>query len=1757
MKSPLDDRHAPSSSVVDARPTARNSRPRTKSPAKSKKKELQRSLRHTNSIELLQRRKTSVPGAHTVVDVGREGREGRQFRVGNVGNNGKIYLRYDNVAVEACAASDTDSHRTTLPQECLLTALRRLVSRPIPRAPGQPQQPRHPKAVLPIIPSLVPAPFDFDSRTHSSAVTLDALWNDVRAPRTHHRPLLPPLSAPAQASQLGRNGDRLASDAIGPSSHPRLGYQRAQSFSTLNEKPAKTADLAAFALTSTTTAGPTDRAGRQRPKTADQARLPILKVQIPNHRLGSPRFSAQGTAFLHSSIYTHSSANDELGSSTFSQADLERFFPLSSAVSPPSPSTVRQSSMSQDRVSGTWPQPHSRPWWRPHLARASIVPNIYDDLTSPQTADDPAIVRFSPVTGGIMAATVPRLVAQITSPSFLDYELLSDFFLTFRSFMTPADLVAYLLARLEWAVGRSDQVGKIVTVRTFVALRHWILNYFVDDFVPDYSLRVSFCDTLNLLCAALKAKPDGVVKEWKILSELKKCWRRTCALYWDQFPTSSELADVDLLPGGQAGVRGGRWTMMGSPGRGPVNSVRPNIDAAFGRDDGGAGPDTPADPATTSDRDRVRVPTNGSRPVDRAKLDPRYRTMSLSTDLSAPVVSCSIPGIKRAAQAVIHPHAGNHNAPNLPAVTAAAAAAVTRPHSKPGAAKFSPPSPRGRNEAHKRSGSFSDALRDRRAPLPQPKTEAESPPLLMAIPFSASLIRGHCMTPPPPPAVRALAPTTPVIEVQFFPSASRSEAERLFGHEKSSSSTSSASTNPYPPGMRKLFGSVRRALQYKDGADAHGPGVGNGCRTPRSPAHRMSPRDKSPVRSDSSRQGRAASLTTPRIDLLAAIIADEHKQAVNDKKGFEARAPEQYVRDVAGNELAFASSQALLPETDFVRSGARTRDPMSFSQGSKSIVIVDDTRASRQHPTPVPSPSRGFGPMTNVSYAVVGAAPAPLTSVDNETQQASTGRHASSGGAGDAFRPSGSADVASQSRDGVGQPASSRRPRRNGSSGVESQGRFPKRSYPNSLRTYPSIQSQLTFPTTDHSLDVLSATESRAYKTSEAPGHPPARMLRRQPGGDLRAANNLADLRQPTRPRSAGSLTVRSVSMAGSVVPRAGSIVMAGGGESEASGPGQVRRRFSLGALAEGGHGRRSLSLIATHSSQPNLRPSFEIEVARLAQLPDNEEGGDIASTLLKLEGRFERRPPGKMPSGGGVVSSTTASPGPAEKATPRVRRQTQPTPNQVIVDPSLNQDLSSLGPQEASSIVEENQTVETHGTDGEAPKDPYVHAIFAASIVDSDYSYSSTPILERGLSNKSVGGRQTRGTRSTSSVPPPLVARSQVRRVPVPKVELLSAGKIDKTNALPVTHPPSESTSRHSAAQASFLFDDDEPTTDSFLLDDDQELSDLSSELSDDVDRQDGDVKYPTPLFPRVTSGTVISEIGVPFHPLRHPPSPPPSADPATPTAAIFKQGHMYRRSPSPGPSLVEQAERREVPSPQKPVPMGREKSASTPEVSTVLGIGPKHLPFILEYESQLLAEQFTLLEKDALNGIDWKELVELRTTQASLDTRNWYRFVKSEAHGGVDLVIARFNVMVKWALSEIILTEDMDERARIISKYIHIAAHARRLRNFATMYQLMTAMLSTDCSRLKHTWLLVPDQDVDTFKELEGLVQPVRNFHKLRVEMEMASIEDGCIPFLGEPRHFSSAVNPASGAVQKLTQTSRQASTRTISCSTANVRP
>lgn len=113
----------------------------------------------------------------------------------------------------------------------------------------------------------------------------------------------------------------------------------------------------------------------------------------------------------------------------------------------------------------------------------------------------------------MMAATIERWIAQLTSQ--LDYDELLIFFLTYRAYINALDLGHLLICRFHWAleepVGNTTQgvvggdaaheimVKQIVRVRTFVAIRYWLLTFFRIDFLPNRELCLLFANWLNTL----------------------------------------------------------------------------------------------------------------------------------------------------------------------------------------------------------------------------------------------------------------------------------------------------------------------------------------------------------------------------------------------------------------------------------------------------------------------------------------------------------------------------------------------------------------------------------------------------------------------------------------------------------------------------------------------------------------------------------------------------------------------------------------------------------------------------------------------------------------------------------------------------------------------------------------------------------------------------------------------------------------------------------------------------------------------------------------------------------------------------------------------------------------------------------------------------------------------------------------------------------------------------------------------------------
>lgn len=1460
---------------------------------------------------------------------------------------------------------------------------------------------------------------------------------------------------------------------------PAAHHARSRSFSTVDEHTvsSQSYEPGTFKVV-------IERSGR--PKTADTETTPILEVPIPSYRLGTPRFSARGTAILRSSVYTSAAGTEDYRSSFLTPQRATHSFLSSrprSDVYSPSSFNFRATMDLRPPLPSTEPS-------SARISKLPIGPQIYDALTA--NPDDNAVVRFSS-TGDIIAATPSRLIAHITSPSFLDYELLSDFFLTFRSFLDSRELVAYLLSRLRWAVNRQDDFGRIVRVRTFVALRHWILNYFIDDFLQKYRLRVYFCELVNGLYRDLKSREDGGGGDIKIIGELKKCWRRTCALYWDtEGQIGQEGADRDILPGGKPGslasVDENAFTV-------PLPSTPPRDPVARHVSD--AKPETigsnPSDQFASKHMDwanRARhTPQNSlSSPYIPSQVESGVRVpLSPESERSMQVLSCSIPmrGLSKpdpAKDVPLYAYPVPH--PIAPAPQRLTAS----PQQTSPAKQTNRPS-----HGHKRSGSFSDALRDNRTHLSFPKSTTSDGDIttvdittISKIP--GSLVRGGLFQ-----------PGSPYIDVKNG-SLRHTKSRVELAHEDVHPEVQFRGGYVASPGVKKLLGSVRRALSSKQPGSSS-PHLGHAFQN-----HHAAPstRSSNPATISTAASGAVARRrnTRPRpqvrVDVLASAVAESFKEAVKEQLRNEQQR-QSAVPTLGGFEFEFEKRKS---HSSHGQSKSANNDDFRFNSGittgSKSIVIMDDTGAP---PVPVMT---GALPFSEKEHEPVTFVPVDLPKEESIDAKVEADKESDSHPEHREMEiPQ---DWERVSRSSVQHSAVPQR--RSVSLGRERMHSFRRRgstktsmARPASLRRYTShasgldrkrhIESISTFKTMSSDNDPFKFDRQSSVKALK-----PARQLRRRPGGDLRAVDNVHDLEQGQRPHSTGSVSNRTHSIANSVILRTDRF-------HESTKDLEKEAKGELEAEPK----KRQISLVDTHSSQPNLRPSFEAEVAKLAALPDDiDDDGGIESALMKLEGRYEKKSPDLT-----NPSSTTSPRTDVESGA----FETSATPAESSVACYIP---TGYNPSQPKAHVKEDDVFHRPLSPPEAEGQGMYRLSGEAfnnrvppvnSQIESEDSYSSIPLLDRGISDVTSGTRPRASTLETmrlSAKPAPLKPMSPMSRLGEKSPGLTASSNssiehIIKTDSM--KRIPADATMPRSSI-----------ARESFLLDDDEDLSDMGSAgrtMSNDSHGVRSFFDDETPVGDK--------DEFLPTHPMRHPPTPPLTANRLNDSVPPVDTTVFEKGLPTPGLTPTSRLNGQSFEMLGNP----KESAAQPQEVKhESSSLEPPHFPFILAYDSETLAQQFTIIEKDALDEIDWRELIELRWKQSSPQISDWVHYLRTQDARGVDVVIARFNLVVKWAVSQIVLTANIEERARCIVKYIHIASHARRLRNYATMYQIAIALLSNDVSRMRKTWSLVPAAELHTMRELEALVQPLKNFHNLRVEMETATVEEGCIPFIGKLRIF-----------------------------------
>ncbi|KAI0107075.1 hypothetical protein GGR51DRAFT_559760 [Nemania sp. FL0031] len=1595
---------------------------------------------------------------------GAGGREGRHFTVANVGSNGQIYLR---------PAIRTDNQR--YPQ---------------------------PPVVFPITP---PSTAGLDTFTPRKIqyVGIGGLNSNQWTPT--------PVTDPPSPNGIPKG----AYFDIRPSV---TRHRRAVSDSTVQDVtmgPDAT-DAGVFKVV---ISKPQNEVKSQTVEDLHSGNGPFLQVAIPSWKLGTPRFTLRGTPLIRGSSYAPTEEMRSGHTSFLKPSPKEKTNNLSQAETFSSRMASLRSFKSQytspawlgPPVDGPY-SPMAKPT-RPAFMPANLIiePSMFDDLTFKPACDDRSVVRYSPTTGAVTAATPPRLVAEITSPSFLDYDLISDFFLTFRSFLNTTDLLQLLMARLRWALSQDDESGMIVKVRTFVAIRHWILNYFVDDFVVDYHLRVAFCELLNGFTDGLPTSKPNPKVPFKIVGELKKGWRRVCVQYWDGPEFDAELGpDVPITPGGIAGHRDPSLT----PSFWETDSSEaPQIDDGSTQQVGShqrimsLANESKASQADPSMRSRVR-PSTPEEGTSAVHLN-QQSTSPMST-ASLDVVSCSFPTkALRLGDPNVSMPLGAHPVDPSSIYTStdpiASTPALMAKRMRP-------------QTSHRRNNSLTDSLREHGTITE--KVLYKNAEFLLTLPYAGSLVRGNLLPPSQQPFVDldGMAGKGASRQTTVF------EPQPVIGSKRKASASAMSGQ-----GMRKLLGSVRRALSTKGLGISHTQGsfidmapIGpRGVTTNRLPGTAVVPQARhSPY--NGARQ-------PFRIDTLGARIAEDFNQAVREDNAETKSAssadkslPEKVAENVQYSVAHLDSSFDLRPRSD-----------AAITTGSKSIVIVDGTAPPEQlvmtgalppfnpsvetfadsmirihgrNPTPPMTPPsdgvRGNTPRRSsyiLGQHVYGTSlsmdPLPTLDHTRTTAEGISNLDVVANNMGKATRLPVSFVGKSPSK-----PPSAffnRHRRQQSSRSHRSQGSL-------SQRRWASFHSGLAAHSTVKSFDATTFSGT-SIRSEIMP--PPLRMLRRKPGGDLRGAANTVqhDPLPLRRSHSIGSLTVYSDSLRSSYLR---SPVRDSDGFVDVVSSDYSQNRgevFSLGALAEQAP-KRALSLFSTHSSKPAMRPSFEVEAQKLAQIPDDvDDDGGVESALLKLEGKYERKTaklsmePLRIPR---KELRNPSAESPQSAGDGQVREEKKKHRHLHIAEEEVP-DISPIG----EGFAADNFTQD------HVPRHSEISSFLSE---DSLETYNSIPLLDRGLTDEGYSRTHTLEWTNHSILEGPDTPVDE-SEAPVPtSPQHPSFEFINMTESLEGT------TGLALAANLS--------EGRSFLDVESDNDSELSSELSADIIDESS-------YMPRPLSSNQVEIQRVPSH----------TQQPSEMNSYIDDEGSSIKMTlvqalqMSPEAVRTPELHQHQLWS-QKPLPPTPDTTPTTAMYHQALGspIGsPKvsgnankfepaeqaslHLPFILAFDSEILAQQFTLIEKDALNEVDWKELIDMKWKDSHNDSRSWVDFLRNTDARGVEVVIARFNIVVKWAISEIMLTQELEERARCIIKLLHIAAHCRKYRNFATMSQITVALTSNEVGRLSKTWAMVPPTDMKTMGDLETLVSPTRNFHNLRVEMEAGgSVADtGCIPFIGIYTH------------------------------------
>eukprot|EP01126_Amoeba_proteus_P054566 TRINITY_DN6722_c0_g1_i3.p1 TRINITY_DN6722_c0_g1~~TRINITY_DN6722_c0_g1_i3.p1 ORF type:complete len:638 (-),score=158.90 TRINITY_DN6722_c0_g1_i3:343-2256(-) len=139
------------------------------------------------------------------------------------------------------------------------------------------------------------------------------------------------------------------------------------------------------------------------------------------------------------------------------------------------------------------------------------------------------------------------------------------------------------------------------------------------------------------------------------------------------------------------------------------------------------------------------------------------------------------------------------------------------------------------------------------------------------------------------------------------------------------------------------------------------------------------------------------------------------------------------------------------------------------------------------------------------------------------------------------------------------------------------------------------------------------------------------------------------------------------------------------------------------------------------------------------------------------------------------------------------------------------------------------------------------------------------------------------------------------------------------------------------------------------------------------------------------------------------------------------------------------------------------------------------------LHFPYKLLARQMTIFD-------------HTRFCHVPLNEFTGCRFQKPDLSPILHTIVARFNEVTLWVGTEITKVENLKQRAKTISYFVHLAESLLKLKNFEGFLAVVFGLSQFSVSRLKKSIKAMSNERQIKLEQLQELANPMGNFHKLR---------------------------------------------------------